>query len=62
MVKPNLRVKLVERKAGGKQKVARWRENVRNDDPERWSSLKKRDAERKKLEYLDMKEKQLKGD
>ena len=62
MVKPNLRVKLVERKVEGKQKVARWRENVRTDDPERWSSLKKRDTERKKLEYLDMKEKQLKGD
>ena len=44
MLKQSLRVKLVERKVGEKQKVARWRENVRTDDPERLSNLKKSDT------------------
>ena len=42
----------MERKAGGKQKVARWRENVRTDDPERWSSLKKKGCREKEIGVL----------
>ena len=59
MVKPSLRIKLREKKLC---KVARWRGNLKEGDPERWEAMKKKDAERKRMEYAQLKEQKEKGD
>ena len=58
MVKHTLRVKLTEKKVC---RTAKWRSEVKEEDPDKWNQIKAKNAERKKAEYAMLKEKRFKG-
>ena len=58
MVKHTLRVKLTEKRVC---RTAKWRSQVKEEDPDKWYQIKAKDAERKKAEYAMLKEKRSKG-
>ena len=60
-MKPTLRIKLVE-KPVETSKSTNWRHNVREEKPEHYEALKKKDAERKRIEYSALKERRSQGD
>ena len=59
MVKHTLRVKLTEKKVW---RTAKWRSEVKEEDPDKWNQIKAKNAERKKAEYAMLKEKRSTGE